>query len=80
MKDYGEIYLKNIFNNRKYISRTCVYKTNIKEPCSICLKTLKNKSNFVRKLSCSHIFHIGCIDNWTYYKDTCPVCRKKVIF
>ena len=27
--------------------------------------------------SCNHVFHIGCIMNWTKTSNACPVCRKR---
>ncbi len=40
--------------------------------CSICLNELKDN---LTKLSCSHIFHTSCIENWKNYQQNCPYCR-----
>lgn len=43
--------------------------------CSICLNTFR-RSKFVFKLSCQHLFHSGCIEQWSVIgARTCPVCR-----
>lgn len=31
----------------------------------------------VRKLSCKHVYHVKCIDNWFLHNDTCPTCKRK---
>jgi len=31
----------------------------------------------IRKLSCKHIYHIKCIDNWFLHNDICPTCKRK---
>ena len=40
--------------------------------CTICLD--ENTENLV-ELSCSHIFHLNCIEEWHKRKNTCPNCR-----
>lgn len=44
--------------------------------CSICLMDIKLNEP-VYELPCSdkHIFHEGCLANWSRVKATCPVCR-----
>lgn len=45
--------------------------------CSICLKTFDKKNKrYVKRLCCGHVFHKGCIDEWTNRgATTCPNCR-----
>lgn len=45
--------------------------------CSICLTEYEKKS-FVSITKCNHLFHHDCIKEWSYYKDSCPVCREKL--
>ena len=40
--------------------------------CVICLHDF---SSPLVRLSCGHVFHKDCIDNWYTYKYTCPICR-----
>jgi len=49
-------------------------------PCSICL----NECDEAVSLSCSHYFCGFCIDSWknsdSQMKETCPVCRKNIVY
>lgn len=38
--------------------------------CTICLQSKFTKI----KLSCGHIFHRKCIDEWARWKSKCPIC------
>lgn len=51
---------------RKYFVNSCV----------ICLDPIKNDS-MCRILSCYHIFHENCIENWLEAHPSCPVCLKE---
>jgi hypothetical protein len=31
-------------------------------------------------LKCGHSFHTVCIDGWIAAKNTCPICRREVLF
>lgn len=43
--------------------------------CTICRNTIQD-ADCVRLLpSCSHYFHLDCIDQWLPYQDTCPLCK-----
>ncbi|XP_047956424.1 RING-H2 finger protein ATL47-like isoform X2 [Salvia hispanica] len=52
----------------------------LKEPfdCAVCLSEL----SFLDKLkvlpSCSHAFHIHCIETWLLSNSTCPLCRSLI--
>ena len=49
--------------------------------CSICCNSVKY-TEFVRNLSCNHMYHKKCIDKWLISlfkkseKMNCPLCRK----
>ena len=45
--------------------------------CSICIE-LVDPSDF--KLSCGHVFHNKCITYWLLSNNTCPTCRKMIIY
>ncbi|XP_008790059.1 E3 ubiquitin-protein ligase ATL41-like [Phoenix dactylifera] len=46
--------------------------------CAICLSVIE-EGEIVRLLpSCTHVFHVGCIDMWLSSNSTCPVCRAGV--
>lgn len=42
--------------------------------CCICLGDI-NKG---KQLSCSHVFHMGCLRTWLIEKAECPTCRKPI--
>lgn len=33
--------------------------------------------DLVRKLSCKHIYHLKCIDNWFLNNSNCPTCKRE---
>lgn len=45
--------------------------------CSICHDEINEKTGST-KLSCSHLYHLGCIVSWLSNKDNCPCCRKEM--
>ncbi|CAA0393564.1 unnamed protein product [Arabidopsis thaliana] len=50
------------------------------EPCSICLESLVSgpKPRDVTRMTCSHVFHNGCLLEWLNRKNTCPLCRTEI--
>lgn len=47
-----------------------------KDECSICFLTMKSKeSSKLRVLTCKHVFHAKCIEEWNKINNTCPICR-----
>ncbi|XP_051134025.1 NEP1-interacting protein 1-like [Andrographis paniculata] len=46
--------------------------------CAICLQDLKGGDCARLLPSCSHFFHLQCIDEWLTRQGTCPMCRKDV--
>lgn len=47
------------------------------DECLFCLDSL-GETSFYRRLPCSHIFHLSCIDEWFCEEDaSCPLCRQK---
>ena len=50
-------------------------KTNVN--CTICLEELELGSR-VRRLPCSHLYHISCIDQWLRRNAQCPNCRTNI--
>ncbi|KAH7723884.1 ring finger-H2 protein [Aphelenchoides avenae] len=45
-----------------------------RERCTVCLTDFETGDE-LRTLSCSHLFHVDCIDRWLQYNKKCPVCR-----
>jgi hypothetical protein len=45
--------------------------------CTICQSQLQ-ENDIVRKLKCSHHFHVNCIDKWFETHSTCPTCRQQI--
>ena len=52
-------------------------KGNDDENCAVCLCRLEPKQQ-VKALSCKHVFHPKCINNWLKRKLVCPCCKKKL--
>ena len=48
---------------------------DIDSSCSICLEKFK-KGEVTTKLTCDHLFHKNCIDNWFLRQSTCPLCNR----
>ncbi|XP_030224268.1 E3 ubiquitin-protein ligase RLIM isoform X2 [Gadus morhua] len=46
--------------------------------CSVCI-TEYAEGNKLRKLPCSHEYHVHCIDRWLSENSTCPICRRAVL-
>jgi hypothetical protein len=45
--------------------------------CPICLE-MYAAGETLRRLSCKHCFHKGCLDKWLRAKAECPICRLKI--
>ena len=55
------------------------YKSNINQKeCVICMESFKENEK-IRKLKCSHIFHLNCIDGWFENNKNCPICKKDIL-
>ena len=46
--------------------------------CPICLMEFED-NNTVSKLSCNHIYHPDCINEWINENEICPICRFDLI-
>ncbi|XP_028290073.1 E3 ubiquitin-protein ligase RNF6 [Gouania willdenowi] len=46
--------------------------------CSVCINEY-TQGNKLRRLPCSHEFHIHCIDRWLSENNTCPICRQPIL-
>ncbi|KAL6634727.1 hypothetical protein ACP70R_027398 [Stipagrostis hirtigluma subsp. patula] len=46
--------------------------------CTICYKVYLVGGDTSVKLPCSHVFHRGCLERWTFVRRTCPYCRGPV--
>ena len=46
--------------------------------CSICLDNV-DIGQEMRSLHCAHEYHMDCIDVWLKVKNSCPLCRVKVV-
>ncbi|TGZ65183.1 hypothetical protein CRM22_006010 [Opisthorchis felineus] len=55
--------------------------------CIICREDMQlpgagsqlNQNTALKRLPCSHIFHVGCLRSWFQRQQTCPTCRMDVI-
>ncbi|KAH0516464.1 E3 ubiquitin-protein ligase RLIM [Microtus ochrogaster] len=46
--------------------------------CSVCIREY-TEGDKLRKLPCSHEYHVYCIDRWLSENSTCPICRMDVL-
>ncbi|OEL35502.1 hypothetical protein BAE44_0003483 [Dichanthelium oligosanthes] len=46
--------------------------------CAVCLAEFAPGERLKQLPSCSHAFHIDCIDTWLYHNVSCPLCRTVV--
>ncbi|XP_005912304.1 E3 ubiquitin-protein ligase RNF6 [Haplochromis burtoni] len=46
--------------------------------CSVCINEYV-QGNKLRRLPCSHEFHVHCIDRWLSENNTCPICRQPIL-
>lgn len=46
--------------------------------CSVCLGEFQENESLRILPSCSHSFHVLCIDMWLKSQSTCPLCRASV--
>lgn len=49
----------------------------MKLQCSVCWEDFQI-DEFVRKLTCAHVYHESCIIPWLELHGTCPICRKSL--
>ena len=47
--------------------------------CSICLDYYDDPEIKLNKLSCNHVFHKDCIQEWLKNNNTCPECRSEIL-
>lgn len=45
--------------------------------CCICLAKYKEKDE-MRRLGCSHVFHMKCVDQWLKIVSCCPLCKQEL--
>lgn len=45
--------------------------------CAICQEDFKSKE-WVRKMTCLHLFHSNCVNDWIKRTNNCPTCRETV--
>jgi hypothetical protein len=48
------------------------------EDCTVCLNKIKLCEKIVKLDCCKGYFHFDCLNEWTKYKQDCPLCRKKI--
>lgn len=66
----------NILENVKNTMIDEMSDDSLENECIICFEDFNN--SLVSTLKCGHIFHYGCIYEWTTNKNTCPLCRMPV--
>lgn len=46
--------------------------------CSVCLDTISSAD--IKRTTCNHCFHRKCLDKWLENHETCPYCRKTILY
>jgi hypothetical protein len=67
-----------IIIHNKPINQSQDENNNEEEICSICRQELEDKSILRKLKTCSHKFHLNCIDQWFEKQVLCPICRVDV--
>jgi hypothetical protein len=60
--------------NKNLIEKSKVETSKNEEICVICQDTI-SLGGIIRKIECSHSFHIDCIDKWFTEHKKCPLCK-----
>ncbi len=47
--------------------------------CAVCFGDFKLNETNVRKLPCSHMYHMHCIFPWLKENPSCPTCRESLV-
>ncbi|KAH0470189.1 hypothetical protein IEQ34_001747 [Dendrobium chrysotoxum] len=47
--------------------------------CPVCTEDFKIGEEEVKQLPCKHVYHKSCIVPWLQMRNSCPVCRSKLI-
>jgi len=50
---------------------------NFADRCTVCQFEFE-EGEILRKLSCGHLYHKGCVDDWLLKDKKCPVCKNEV--
>jgi len=54
--------------------------TDYQPACEICLQQFQNRVTVIRELSCGHIFHPECIDEFLHeVSSLCPLCKVSML-
>lgn len=59
------------------LPRRTVDESSPQEECAICLVEY-HSGDEIRRLPCSHEYHVQCIDRWLSGAANCPTCRTRV--
>ncbi|KAI1855626.1 hypothetical protein JX265_006029 [Neoarthrinium moseri] len=60
--------------------RGSILPTDYQPKCHICLDDFESKVTIIRELTCGHIFHPECIDEFLgEISSLCPICKKSML-
>lgn len=65
-----------VSNGERYCKRHAKATTNNSVTCGICYETIFHET----KLPCDHAFCTNCIYRWSNKGDSCPMCRRTMLF
>ena len=67
----------NVSNSARRQLERVEYKSDERNICAICREDFL-KNQMIYKLSCSHYFHISCLDEELRHRARCPICRRPI--
>ena len=47
------------------------------EKCTVCQYDFA-ENEIIRKLTCGHLYHFACVDEWLIKDKKCPVCKIEI--
>lgn len=85
LEDLVQRFMESTFDNENNSDRTDrkldltreVYNSDEDNKCAIC-QTNYEKTDYVCRLSCDHIFHYDCMEEAGRYRAQCPLCRSNI--
>ncbi|QCD85241.1 E3 ubiquitin-protein ligase RING1-like [Vigna unguiculata] len=52
------------------------------EVCAVCMERFsrRNEEGEKKRVPCGHVYHSSCITIWLEHCNSCPLCRRRILF